>query len=62
MKKTRLPRLAVVALAAVLILAGPLFLVQEAEACRPGTKYVEGTRVIFCWGKNGDDCKRCVKV
>ncbi len=34
---------------------------KEANACKPGKIYAEGTKFLgICWGRNGNDCRRCV--
>ncbi len=62
MKKIKFPTLSVFVVAAILMVTGPTFTVQNVEACTTKETWQRGTKILWdCVGTSGTSCGRCKK-
>lgn len=62
MKKNKIPTLAAIVIGAILMISGPLFTVQNADACTSKKIYQSGSKFLWdCVGSTGNTCGRCVR-
>ncbi len=60
MKKMKFPTLVAMALGVILMIAGSVFTVQDAEACSTKKTWQRGAKIAWdCVGTTGNTCGRC---